>query len=470
MIFNSFVFWAFFAVVIALYWVLPFRAQNRMLIVAGYVFYGAWDWRFLGLLFMSTVVDYWVGRLLVTTDDPRRRKQILTVSIVFNLGVLGFFKYFDFGVAQAAALLELLGFQAHFSTLSILLPVGISFYTFQSMSYTIDVYRGKCQAVDRLEDFATFVAYFPPLVAGPIERAAHLMPQLMSPRHYRPGDFGDGLALVLFGMFKKVVVADNLAPIVNRIFSQPTAELTASEVLVGIYAFAFQIYGDFSGYSSIAQGVSKWMGIDLMWNFKMPYFARNPSDFWQRWHISLSSYLRDYLYIPLGGNRHGAFKTQRNLMLTMLIGGLWHGANWTFVFWGLWHGLLLVGYRLAGKDSPQPDKPWGLGDVVAAIVLFHFVCLGWLFFRAESMTQVFGMMWQLVANPAFTSYAGYALAMVAFFATPVMLYEWHVERRRDLMHVVRGPVLEQAVVYAYLVFMIVWFPPLASQPFIYFQF
>jgi len=289
-------------------------------------------------------------------DDPRRRKLLLAVSMVANLGFLGFFKYFNFFVDQFAVLLAALGFEPHMPTLRIVLPVGISFYTFQTMSYVIDVYRGRLKPCGSLLDFAAFIAYFPQLVAGPIERAEHLLPQITGKRRYQAGDFEEGLYHVIIGLFKKVIIADNVAPIVNHVFALPANELSAGMVMLGVYAFAFQIYGDFSGYSSMAQGISKWLGITLSWNFKHPYFAKTPSDFWQRWHISLSSWLRDYLYIPLGGNRSGPRRTLINLMLTMLLGGLWHGAAWTFIIWdgdGRVRSFARDGLRAYGAHVPS---------------------------------------------------------------------------------------------------------------------
>jgi alginate O-acetyltransferase complex protein AlgI len=470
MIFNSFVFWAFFATVLLLYWRLPLLGQNRLLLVASYVFYGYWDWRYLGLLGASTLVDYYVGYYLVRIDEQRKRKLLLTLSIVTNLSFLGFFKYCGFFVDSFAELLRALGFEPHLPVLQIVLPVGISFYTFQSMAYTIDVYRGVTKPATSLFNFALFVAYFPQLVAGPIERSNELLPQLENPRRLRPGDFAEGLYHILLGLFKKVIVADNLAPIVNRVFDTPAAELTGTEVLIGVYAFAFQIYCDFSGYSSIAQGVSKWLGIDLSYNFRMPYFSRSPSEFWNRWHISLSQWLRDYLYIPLGGNRRGPGRTYVNLMLTMLLGGLWHGANWTFVAWGAWQGLLLVAYRLAGTETFEKPATNVMVVVLQAVAMFHLVCIGWIFFRAESIGQAFAMIGALGHGFEITDFALYAGTLLVFFVTPLLAYEWYVFRRRDMTVVLSRPAWQRVTLYGYLAGMVVVFPPLTQQVFIYFQF
>lgn len=470
MIFNSFIFWGFFAVVLLLYWRLPLRGQNQLLLLASYIFYGYWDWRYLGLLAASTVVDYYVGYYLVRIDDAHKRKLLITVSIVMNLTFLGFFKYFGFFVDSFADLLRTLGFEPHLPVLQIVLPVGISFYTFQSMAYTIDVYRGVTKPAGSLFNFALFVAYFPQLVAGPIERSNELLPQLENERRLRQGDFAEGLYHILLGLFKKVIVADNLAPIANRVFETPAADLTGTEMLVGVYAFAFQIYGDFSGYSSIAQGVSKWLGIDLSYNFRMPYFARSPSEFWQRWHISLSQWLRDYLYIPLGGNRRGPTRTYINLFLTMLLGGLWHGASWTFVAWGAWHGLLLIAYRLVGTETFEKPSSSIAAAALQMVAMFHFVCIGWIFFRAESIGQAFAMIGALGHGFELTDFASYAGTLLAFFVAPLLIYEWHVYRRRDMTLALSKPAWQRVMLYGYLVAMVVIFPPLAQQVFIYFQF
>nr|WP_298726369.1 MBOAT family O-acyltransferase [uncultured Steroidobacter sp.] len=470
MIFNSFVFWGFFAIVLALYWRLPWRGQNHLLLVAGYIFYGFWDWRYLGLLAFSTIVDYYVGYYLVRVDDARKRKLLITASVVVNLTFLGFFKYFGFFVNEMAALLTTLGFQPHLPVLHIVLPVGISFYTFQSMAYTIDIYRGKAQPARSLPEFATYVAYFPPLVAGPIERAGHLLRQLQGERRLKQGDFAEGLYHILIGLFKKVFIADNLAPIANHIFDTPAADLTATEMLIGTYAFAFQIYGDFSGYSSIAQGVSKWLGIDLSYNFRMPYFSRSPSEFWQRWHISLSQWLRDYLYIPLGGNRRGPTRTHINLLLTMLLGGLWHGANWTFIAWGAWHGLLLIAYRIVGTERFERPASSKAIAVLQALLMFHFVCVGWIFFRAESISQAFALIGALGHGFAVTDFALYAGSLLLFFTAPLFVYEWLAYRRNEMLLALSQPAWQRVALYGYFIAMVVVFPPLTQQVFIYFQF
>jgi len=475
MLFNSFIFWIFFLVVIVVYKRIGHTAQNRLLLVASYFFYGFWDYRFLSLIFLSTVVDFFAAQYIAASDSASRKKHWLYVSIAFNLGMLGFFKYWNFFIDEFSDLLILLGFNSSLPVLNVVLPVGISFYTFQTMSYTIDVYRGVTKPTNRFLDFALYVSFFPQLVAGPIERSSHLLPQVLLKRSTNGRDFSEGFYHVVTGLFKKVVIADNMAPLVNTIFSKPPSDLTGPEVVMGAYAFAFQIYGDFSGYSSIAKGIAQWMGFELMWNFKNPYFSVTPSEFWNRWHISLSSWLRDYLYIPLGGSRGGKRKTLRNLVLTMGLGGLWHGAGWTFIFWGLYHGLLLVVYRLIGSveneaGSKTRDGFFRLKHILKMILFFQLVSISWLFFRAESVDQVLSMMYLTVSDFTFTGFAIYGLAMIAFFAGPLMAFEYWTERSGNLLVLLDANKLVQIFVYLYLIIMIIVFPPLISQEFIYFQF
>ncbi|MES9851634.1 MAG: MBOAT family O-acyltransferase [Candidatus Thiodiazotropha sp. L084R] len=473
MLFNSYIFWAFFAVVISLYFRLPHKYQNRMLLVASYIFYGYWDYRFLSLIFISTVVDYFVALKVANSNDEKSRKQFLLLSICTNLGFLGFFKYYNFFSNEFAVMLSSFGMDVSLPVLNIILPVGISFYTFQTLSYTIDTYRKKVEPTDRFLDFALYVSFFPQLVAGPIERASHLLPQVINIRPVQGNAFSEGLFLVASGMFKKIIIADNMAPIVNSIFSKPTSELTGFEVLIGLYAFAFQIYGDFSGYSSIAKGIARWMGFELMWNFRNPYFSASPSDFWSRWHISLSTWIRDYIYIPLGGGRLGNFLTFRNLVLTMFLGGLWHGAGWTFVFWGLFHGAILVIYHAieAQKGKGYFTEQTSLGKhIVFVIVMFHLTCISWLLFRADSMQQVSDMLILMATDYRITDYSVYALVNIIFFATPLMFFEYITERKNDLLYLVTARPSIQYISYLYMALMLLFFVPLQKQVFIYFQF
>jgi len=400
LLFNTFQFWLFFSATLALYLTLRREWQNRLLLVASYVFYGFWDPRFLALIAFSTVVDYFLARKMSAEESAGKRKLYLWVSVGVNLGVLGIFKYLNFFLASTTQALTSLGFEASQPTLSIILPVGISFYTFQTLSYTIDVYRRRLEPVEGFFDFALFVSFFPQLVAGPIERARDFLPQLQQPREVTAQDWGEGLTLILIGLFKKVAVADQLAPLVDQAFGG-SAELTSLSLLLGVYFFAFQIYADFSGYTDIARGVARMFGFRLTLNFSQPYFATSITEFWRRWHISLSSWLRDYLYISLGGNRRGKGRTYLNLFATMLLGGLWHGAGFTFVIWGGLHGLYLTVHKLILKDRPgAPDEVGRVRSAVAAVIksvaLFQFVCLAWIFFRAQSLSDALSYLSRLL--------------------------------------------------------------------------
>ena len=346
MLFNSFTFLIFLTIVLVVIAVarrFGHRTENWVLVAASCIFYGWWDWRFLGLLLFTSGVDFFAARAIEASQVPERKRLFLSCSIGTNLAVLGFFKYCNFFEASLAHLLAPAGAHLPDRLLNIVLPVGISFYTFQAMSYTIDVYRGRVTACQHPRDFLTYITFFPQLVAGPIERAAEMLPQYRRERRVTSVDVAEGFYLVLWGYTKKAVVADNLGLKVDRIFSQP--RFTTADVLVGALGFAFQIYADFSGYTDIARGVARWLGIRLCLNFDHPYFSKNPREFWQRWHISLSTWLREYLYIPLGGNRLGEGRTYVNLMITMLLGGLWHGAAWNYVLWGGYQGMLLAAHR-----------------------------------------------------------------------------------------------------------------------------
>ncbi len=417
---------------------------------------------------------------LYNLPTEKRRQSFLILSLTANLAILGFFKYFDFFAASAQKGLGALGFTASSPLLHLILPAGISFYTFQAMSYTIDIYRGEIEPTDNLRDFALFICFFPHLVAGPIMRAHTLLPQVTGPRALPAGAREEGLLLILLGLFKKIVVADNMAPIANAMFWRLTAQgsargempLTGGEVLVGLYAFAFQIYGDFSGYSSIARGLSKWLGYELVLNFRMPYLATTPGEFWTRWHISLSSWLRDYLYIPLGGNRGGARKTYRNLMITMLLGGLWHGASWTFVAWGAYQGLLLCGFRWLGvrELSAQGDLKNRFFWALRVLLMFHFTCLGWLLFRAESFQSVAAALQILVMRPAFPPLALTTLAVIGFYCALLFALEWALDGEKKLLQLTQIAWPARAGVYAYLIFMLISFPAAKAHEFLYFQF
>ena len=470
MVFNSLVFLVFFVVVYGLYRALPHRGQNLLLLVSSYFFYGWWDWRFLSLIFISTAIDYVAGKVIGSSaDDPRRRRIALAVSMTSNLTILGFFKYFNFFADNLVALLQLVGLPTFVRHLDIILPVGISFYTFQAMSYTLDVYRGHLRPARSFLDFATFVAFFPQLVAGPIERASNLLPQIENPRTVTRAGIESGLWLIFWGLFKKCVVADNLAILVDGVFGAETA--TGATSLLALYAFAFQILCDFSGYSDMARGLARWMGVELMVNFNNPYFAVNPKDFWARWHISLSSWLRDYLYITLGGNRRGRRRTYVNLALTMLLGGFWHGAAWTFIAWGAFHGAMLVVYHAwAEKHVPKGAVDSGRWLWLRRIAFFHLVCLGWLFFRANSMGQVGQMLTNVFTNFAWDAAAGNMLASVILLCLPLWVVQILQVKAGTLMAPTQLSLIPRAALYATLVLMLLALGNTGGGAFIYFQF
>ncbi len=379
MLFHHGSFWLFFAAFAAAYFLCRsnIRARNLLVVGGSYLFYAGWDWRFLGLIVFSTLLDYAAGIGIGSARSDGRRRAWLWASVAGNLGVLGFFKYWNFFQENAAALLTTLGLTPHAFTLNVVLPVGISFYTFQTMSYTLDVYARRIEPTRDLAAFAAYVAFFPQLVAGPIERARNLLPQFLTPRILTADGLRSGLDLIIWGLFKKIVIADQLAPFVDLVFGLDRAHgaLTAAATI----AFGFQIYADFSGYSDIARGLARLMGFELMLNFNRPYLAASLRAFWRRWHISLSTWLRDYLYIPLGGNREGVARAIRNLLFTMTLGGLWHGAAWHFVVWGVWHGIGLA----AERWFPRLASRW---------VALTWVFAGWFLFRVPGLNHAPGLL------------------------------------------------------------------------------
>jgi D-alanyl-lipoteichoic acid acyltransferase DltB (MBOAT superfamily) len=396
MLFDSATYLLFLIAVTTMYWRLSWRGQNRLLLVASACFYAWFDWRFVILMMASITADYWLSLAISRATAVAPRRALLVIGLSLNVGVLGFFKYFNFFYASAVRLLDLAGLH-HLpaSLLVVLLPPAISFYTFQEMAYLIDVYHERVEPAASWLDYALFVCLFPHLIAGPIQRPAHLLRQVQQPRQWNAAHGLDGVLLILEGLFRKMVIADNCALLANAAYGGNLGAPSLAVVLLGTYAFAWQIYGDFSGYSSIARGSARLLGFDFMLNFRQPYLAESLSDFWHRWHISLSTWLRDYLYIPLGGNRGGSGSTTRNLLLTMLVGGLWHGANWTYVLWGGLHGLALAIERLLGpsRGTGQTRRWW------RRILVFHVVCAGWILFRAPSLhdawCQVVGLtVWQ----------------------------------------------------------------------------
>ena len=437
MLFNSLEFAVFLPIVFALYWFVfnrTIRGQNALIVGASYYFYGCWDWRFLFLIAFSTLVDFSVGRALGREERPGRRKLLLWVSLVVNLGLLGFFKYFNFFVESFVDTFTLLGVPFEATTLNIILPVGISFYTFQTLSYTIDVYRRKLEPTSDLVAFSAFVSFFPQLVAGPIERATHLLPQFYRERNFDYALAVDGCRQILWGLIKKVVIADNCAQYANMVFDNPDA-YGASTLVLGAVFFAFQIYGDFSGYSDIAIGVSRLFGFDLMQNFAYPYFSRDVAEFWRRWHISLSTWFRDYLYIPLGGSRGGTWMRVRNTFIIFLVSGFWHGAAWTFVIWGFLNALyflplLLTGNNRSNLDVVAADRTLPtLTEVLQMGLTFALTCLAWIFFRAESVGDAFHYVTSLFDTSLFSKPAKLPkkeLVLVAIF----FVIEWAGRRDR----------------------------------------
>lgn len=547
MLFHTFEFALFFVAVLALYWGLArhVRAQNALLIVSSYFFYGWWDYRFLFLVAFSTAMDYsaalmiergrltlgqrvrasllalgaafffvtvrwdalhltravawadllpraftgwrvflltlalvavawalypWFGRM----PEHRRRRCVITLSLCGNLGLLGFFKYFNFFADNLNVLFQtIFGYTLDSFTLHILLPVGISFYTFQTMSYTLDVYRKEFRAEESLLTMAAFVAFFPQLVAGPIERARHLLPQFVARRTISWQDCKEGAELIAWGLYKKMVVADNLARLVNETFKPyDTLQFTGMpedglRCLGAIYAFAFQIYGDFSGYSDIARGTARLLGFEIMVNFDLPYAATSPSDFWRRWHISLSRWLRDYLYIPLGGNRRG--NVNANLMITMLLGGLWHGAAWTFVVWGAYHGALLVAYRVAGVGTERNAYSRPV-TFCLWLVMFHLVCLGWLFFRAQHMSTVVAFLHAMALHPGGSPEAWAGLRTVLFygwFLVSIEAFQYFTQRAAPLE---RLPWFARLNWWIVVILSLIALAPHTRTEFIYFAF
>ncbi len=384
MIFHSLDFIVFFVGFVAVYWMLPQRPQNVLLFVGSYFFSGYVHPWFLALIATSTIVDYFAARGMEAY--PSRRKQFLWLSVISNFGMLGFFKYFNFFVENVHAVLVAAGMDVSAPTLRVLLPVGISFYTFQAMSYTIDVYRGELRARTNLIDVAVFVSFFPHLVAGPIQRASFLLPQVESVRRFAPEKARTGFLLICWGFFKKLVIADNVGVVANKVFalSDPSFYI----LWAGVFAFAIQIYADFSAYTDIARGTSRWLGFELTENFDHPYLARDPADFWRRWNISLSTWFRDYVYIPLGGSRAGGSTWVRNVLATFLLSGLWHGASWNYVLWGLYHGLLLVltrAHRIL-RPAPRPSSSWLLVPRIAG--MFVLTNIGWLLFRETELSAI----------------------------------------------------------------------------------
>jgi len=431
MLFNSIAFLIFLPIVFSCYWFLlqkKIKYQNILILVASYVFYGFWDWRFLSLIIFSTIIDYSVAKAMHAATTQSKRKYFLYLSLAVNLGLLAFFKYFNFFIESLVDLSQSIGFQANITTLNIILPVGISFYTFQTLSYTIDIYRKKIEPETDIIKFSAFVAFFPQLVAGPIERASNLLPQFSKQRTFSYKNAVSGIQLILWGLFKKVVIADSCATYVNVIFENSEI-YNSSTLILGALFFAFQIYGDFSGYSDIAIGVARLFGFDLMTNFKKPYFSRDIAEFWRRWHISLSTWFRDYVYIPLGGSKVNLGKKIRNVFIIFLVSGFWHGANWTFIFWGLLNALFFIPLLLLNKNRSNTNTVAensilpSLYEIYQLGSTFIIVTIAWIFFRAESLTAAFVYIQNIFNWTTSKTMYGWNLEIILLI-TLLIIVEW----------------------------------------------
>ncbi len=470
MLFNSWAFALFLIAVLLLYGRLGHRGQNRLLLIASYWFYGSWDGRFLTLIAVSTLVDFGAGQAIAQArrrEDRFSMRRWLALSITTNLGILGFFKYWDFFVESAQVMLASVGLQTPLSVLGIILPVGISFYTFQTLSYTIDVYRGDLEPVAEPLDFALYVAFFPQLVAGPIERASRLLPQIRHPRLVTDQHWREGLTLILIGLVRKVVIADTAGAIADDVFARPNGH-TSLQLACGLFAYGLQIYGDFAGYSNMARGSARLLGFELMRNFRHPYFAHSPSDFWRRWHISLSTWLRDYVYIPLGGNRRGEGRTHVNLMATMLLGGLWHGASWNFVFWGGLHGIYLAVHRVLRSRWALPER--GPAGVVATGASVFLTCTlanaTWLFFRASDWETTRSFVNGLLAGTG----GGEAMALsVVVLVLLLLSLDLPQHRTDDEFCFLRLPPVPRGLAAGVAIVLLIM-SGRTGAPFIYFQF
>lgn len=479
MLFNSINFVIFFSVIFIIYWKLPNQKvsfQNILLLLASYFFYACWDWRFLFLLIFSTFLDYYIGIKLSQRDAPK--KFWFWLSIIINLGFLGFFKYFNFFVDSFAHLMATFGLKLDTWTLNIILPIGISFYTFHGLSYIIDIYKGKIKAEKNIVDYSLFVGFFPLLVAGPIERATHLLPQIKKSRNFDYVNAVDGLKQILWGLFKKVVIADGCAEYANMVFNH-SADYSGSSIALGTLLFSFQIYGDFSGYSDIALGTARLLGFDLLRNFNFPYFSRDIAEFWRRWHISLTTWFRDYLYIPLGGSRGNQWKQIRNTFIVFIISGLWHGANWTFIFWGLLNALYFIPLLLTnnnrnnlnivaeGKILPS------LKEFSQMLITFCLVVFAWIFFRAENLSHAFECITKIFSKTFFSIpevVDGFSIINTSFLVLFFLAVEWF---GREYQYAIQGFFKKNKLfrwAFYYVLIALIFLFSGMNQQFIYFQF
>lgn len=469
-----------------LYWFVTkhsLRLQNALIVLASYVFYGWWDWRFLSLIIFSTLVDYWVGRQLGKTEVDRKRKTLLWMSVLVNLGFLGFFKYYNFFAENFVAAFTFFGAEIQPNTLNIILPVGISFYTFQTMSYTIDVYRKNLKPTKDFVSFAAFVSFFPQLVAGPIERATNLLPQFYQKRKFDYAQAVDGMRQILWGLFKKVVIADNCAVYANEIFNN-SADYNGSTLLLGALFFTFQIYGDFSGYSDIAIGTARLFGFKLMQNFAFPYFSRDIAEFWRRWHISLSTWFRDYVYIPLGGSRGGTWMKVRNTFIIFIVSGFWHGANWTFIVWGALNAVYFLPLLLTKRNRKNTDVVAenrllpNARELYSMGVTFLLTVLAWIFFRADNISHSINIIDAIFSNgfyafPQGKDFVGLNPHPLELFLLVVFfqLIEWLGRKKSHPLFMLECKISKSIRYIFYLfLFLMVLYHSGQEQEFIYFQF
>ncbi|MEY8758558.1 MBOAT family O-acyltransferase [Chryseobacterium tongliaoense] len=477
MLFNSIGFLVFLPVVFILYWFVfkkKYQHQNLLLLVASFYFYACWDWRFLFLLMFSIGLDFLSGIQIEKSKTKKEATFWLTLSIVINLGFLGFFKYYNFFVGSFADLLNGFGFKANVWLLHIVLPVGISFYTFHGLSYVIDIYKKRINAERNFIDYAVFVSYFPLLVAGPIERATHLLPQIQKKRIFNYEQAADGMRQILWGFFKKMVIADNCAPLVNEIFNNYQTE-SSSNLVLGAILFAFQIYGDFSGYSDIALGVSRLFGIELLKNFAFPYFSRDIAEFWRRWHISLSSWFRDYLYIPLGGSKGGLLMKIRNTFIIFLVSGFWHGANWTFLIWGGLNALYFMPLLVTNKNRQNLEVAAmgkflpSVKEIFQILITFLLTCFAWIFFRAESVAQAISYIKKIFSNTLLTVPQPFPVKILALTAV-MFVIEWINREKVHGLKIERFSPWVRRGVYIVIIYIIVRYANFGNNEFIYFQF
>jgi alginate O-acetyltransferase complex protein AlgI len=475
MIFTSWAFLVFLAVVLIVYFSLShwWRWQNIILLAASYVSYAYWNWRFLGLLVLITIVNFAAGGAISRQSEDeygKKRKRLwLGLTIVFDLLVLGIFKYFNFFDTSLVNFLSLFNVHIDAISLKIILPLGISFFTFMAITYPFDIYRGKLKPTRNILDFALFVSFFPTIISGPVERASHMLPQFQSKRKVTATTINEGLWLMLWGFFQKLVIADNVAIIVNQVFNNYT-QYQGLDIIIAILAYTIQILADFGGYTDIARGVARLLGFDLLLNFNVPYFAINPSDFWSRWHISLSQWFRDYLYIPLGGNRKGNWRANFNVFITMVLVGLWHGAAWTFIVWGAWHGLLQVIYRLFGKGGQSTDRAihgvWsGFSVISRTALMLILVAAGWAAFRATSFEQLVYLFRNMGVSISATTWT--SLWQLIYFTVPLIIIQIFQVKTNSPVYMVKLNPLVRGLVYGVLLVGIIVFSQREITHFIY---